>query len=98
MILIRPRHWGYCLQAVVCKIGTVLGLFRIKPVEWLAAREAEKAQHLAISPDEIDSLITERAEARKNKNFKRSDEIRDCLLTQNIQLLDTPQGTTWKVK
>jgi len=40
----------------------------------------------------------ERAEARKNKNFSRGDEIRDMLLEQGIQLLDSAQGTTWKVK
>jgi cysteinyl-tRNA synthetase len=86
------------LKDTVARIGTVLGLFLIKPADWLAAREAEKAQHLEISPEEIEGLIVERAEARKNKNFKRSDEIRDYLLSRDIQLVDTPQGTTWKVK
>ncbi|QOX77635.1 cysteine--tRNA ligase [Trichlorobacter lovleyi] len=86
------------LQAAVAEIGAVLGLFLIKPSDWLAAREAEKAQHLEISPEEIDGLLLERAAARKNKDFKRSDEIRDYLLARDIQLLDTPQGTTWKVK
>ena len=86
------------LKAGVAEIGTVLGLFLIKPADWLAAREAEKAQHLDIRPEEIEELIVERADARKNKDFKRSDEIRDYLLSRDIQLLDTPQGTTWKVK
>jgi cysteinyl-tRNA synthetase len=82
----------------VGEISAVVGLFQIKPADWLAAREAEKAQHLEISPEEIEGLIVERATARKNKDFKRSDEIRDYLLSRDIQLLDTPQGTTWKVK
>jgi cysteinyl-tRNA synthetase len=43
-------------------------------------------------------LIAERAEARKEKNFKRGDEIRDALLEKGIQLLDSPQGTIWNVK
>ncbi|MCE1226566.1 MAG: cysteine--tRNA ligase [Geobacteraceae bacterium] len=86
------------LKASVAEISTVLGLFLTRPADWLAAREAEKAQHLEICPEEIEGLIVERAEARKSKNFKRSDEIRDYLLSRDIQLLDTPQGTTWKVK
>lgn len=86
------------LRAAVTEIGAVLGLFRIKPSDWLAAREAEKARHLEISPEEIEGLIVERAAARKNKDFKRSDEIRDYLLSRDIQLVDTPQGTVWKVK
>ena len=39
-----------------------------------------------------------RADARKAKDFKRGDEIRDLLLEKGIVLLDGPQGTTWKVK
>lgn len=46
--------------------------------------------------DTIEKLIQERNEARKNKNFKRSDEIRDLLKEQGIILEDTAQGTRWK--
>lgn len=46
--------------------------------------------------DTIEQLIQERNKARKNKNFKRSDEIRDLLKEQGIILEDTAQGTRWK--
>ena len=42
------------------------------------------------------TLIDERLEARKAKNFARSDEIRDLLKEQGIVLEDTPQGTRWR--
>ena len=45
---------------------------------------------------EIERLIEERREARKNKNFALSDSIRDTLLERGIQLEDTAQGTRWK--
>lgn len=45
--------------------------------------------------DEIEALIAERQEARKSKNFKRSDEIRDELKARGIVLEDTPQGVKW---
>ncbi|MBQ6737542.1 MAG: cysteine--tRNA ligase [Synergistaceae bacterium] len=45
---------------------------------------------------EIEKLISERTEARKNKNFARSDEIRNLLKARGIVLEDTPQGTKWK--
>jgi cysteinyl-tRNA synthetase len=86
------------LRRSVDRIGDVLGLFQTRAADWLAEREAEKSRQLTVTEQEIQSLITERAEARKAKNFARSDEIRDYLLANNIQLVDTPQGTTWKVK
>ncbi len=46
--------------------------------------------------EEIEALIEERNIARKNRDFARSDEIRDQLLSMNIVLEDTRQGTRWK--
>ena len=48
------------------------------------------------SDAEIDALLAERVEARKSKNFKRSDEIRDLLAAKGITIEDTPQGARWK--
>ena len=47
---------------------------------------------------EIEGLIAERNAARKNKDFKRSDTIRDDLAARGILLEDTPDGTKWKKK
>ncbi|HEC00642.1 MAG TPA: cysteine--tRNA ligase, partial [Sphingomonadales bacterium] len=46
----------------------------------------------------IKQLIKERAEAKKNKDFTRADEIRNDLAEQGIALLDGPDGTTWERK
>ncbi|WP_151737861.1 cysteine--tRNA ligase [Paenibacillus tengchongensis] len=48
--------------------------------------------------EEIERLIAERTEARKNKNWARSDEIRDQLNAMGIVLEDTPQGIRWRRK
>ncbi|NGZ78097.1 cysteine--tRNA ligase [Saccharibacillus alkalitolerans] len=48
--------------------------------------------------EEVESLIAERAEARKAKNWSRSDEIRDLLAERGILLEDTPQGMRWRRK
>ena len=44
----------------------------------------------------VEKLIEERNRARKERNFTRSDEIRDELKAMNIILEDTAQGTRWK--
>ena len=46
--------------------------------------------------EEIEKLIQERTEARANKDYARSDEIRDELKCQGIILEDTAQGTRWR--
>lgn len=44
---------------------------------------------------EIEALVAERTKARQEKNWARSDEIRDQLQAMGIVLKDTPQGTRW---
>ena len=63
-------------------IGEVLGI-RFVPEE-------------ALLDEEIDALIEERIQARKNRDFARGDEIRDQLQAMGIILEDTRQGTRWK--
>jgi cysteinyl-tRNA synthetase len=46
--------------------------------------------------EEIEDWITKRNEARRKKDFRTADEIRNHLLQQGIILEDTPSGTRWK--
>ena len=82
----------------IAGIGNVLGIFTSEPHSFMERLKKRKNDTLDISVEEIEQLISERATARKAKDFKRSDEIRDYLLTRNVTLLDSPQGTTWEVK
>ena len=62
--------------------------------------EEEKAVAEEKSSDpfvqEIEALIAERQQAKKDKNYKRADEIRDGLKARGIILEDTPTGAKWK--
>ena len=49
-----------------------------------------------ILDEEIEKLIEQRTEAKKNKNFQLADEIRQQLLDKGIVLEDTRQGVKWK--
>ena len=62
------------------ELSTVLGLLQ---------QEVEETVEI---DDELQALIDERQQARKEKNFARADEIRDMLKAQGITLKDTPQG------
>jgi cysteinyl-tRNA synthetase len=82
----------------VSAIAGVLGVCDSQPDSFLQRIRERKSSEMEIPVEEIEKLIAERAEARKLKNFKRSDEIRDQLLERNVVLLDSAQGTTWSVK
>lgn len=53
---------------------------------------------LNIDETAVQTKVDERNAAKKAKDFKRSDAIRDELTAMGIELRDTPQGTTWHVK
>lgn len=56
--------------------------------------EAVKTEELL--DDEIEQLIEDRQNARKSKDFKKADEIRNLLLDKGIVLEDTREGVRWK--
>jgi len=55
-----------------------------------------KAKENDVLDSDIEALINERTEAKRNKNFARADEIRDILKDMGIVLEDTRQGVKWK--
>ena len=76
----------------------ILGLLNEEPGSFMEKVRKKGAEALAISEQEILGLIAERADARKNRNFGRADEIRNELTAAGIVLEDGPEGTTWRVK
>jgi len=69
--------------------------------EAAAAAAAKEAELAAAAADpfvaEILQLIEERKAAKKAKNFAEADRIRDYLAAKNVTLIDTAQGTTYKI-
>jgi cysteinyl-tRNA synthetase len=68
----------------IAKFDSVLGIFGVEESEMLDA--------------DIEALISERQTARHNRDFARSDEIRDKLAEKGIILEDTKDGVRWKRK
>jgi len=79
-------------------LAGIMGLLREDAVSFLTALKDKMLADLDINEETILALIRERYASRADKNWKRSDEIRDELLTRGIELKDGPDGTTWGVK
>src|SRR5690625_4532234 len=75
---------------------TVLEAFQEQIITLLNVLGIELKQEEEMLDEDIEALIEERNNARKNRNFARADEIRDLLKEKNIILEDTPQGTRWR--
>ncbi len=80
------------------KLSAIMGILKKDARTYLADKKALMLAKLDIDEHTINTLIKERYEARAAKNWQRSDEIRDQLLSQDIELKDGSDGTTWTVK
>ena len=80
------------------ELAGIMGLLREDPVAYLARKRADMLAGMDIDETTINKLIEERYAARLAKDWAKSDEIRDTLLNNNIELKDSADGTTWTVK
>jgi cysteinyl-tRNA synthetase len=75
----------------------ILGLLEASPADFFREQRRLQVAVLNIDEEEVGRLILERARARKEKNWRRADEIRETLTRMSIALEDGPEGTTWRV-
>ncbi|VAW45448.1 Cysteinyl-tRNA synthetase [hydrothermal vent metagenome] len=80
------------LAGLLVKLANQLGLLEQDATTFFKSQPSQSD----LSDEAIEQFIVERKTARMNKDFARSDEIRDFLSAQGIELLDTPEGTTWR--
>ena len=79
--------------AAVADFDRVLSLSLIEKAEELRKKNAEPE---GAHDERIEGLLSERAAAKKAKNFAEADRIRDRLKAEGITIIDTPQGAKWK--
>ena len=80
------------------RVGELFGIVQSEPAAFFEVQNRLDRKKLTLDPEEIEALIVKRTEARKKKDFKTADAIRDDLAAKGIILEDGPQGTTWRVK
>jgi cysteinyl-tRNA synthetase len=78
-----------CLKAT----AQLLGLLHVSASDWTSFRPAS----ITIDEGKVINLIEARNAARKAKDFKESDRIRDELAAMGVVLKDSKDGTTWEI-
>ena len=86
------------LREKISELGDVLGLFGSDPAGWLREQNLRGLQELGMVEADVEAAIKDRLEARSSKDFARADQLRDELAQKGVELLDSPTGTTWKIK
>ena len=85
-------------KSLFLALARMLGLLAQDAEDY--ARDEARRRLVAVGLDEsrIEDAIRARIEARRNKDYKQADEIRSRLLENGVALLDTPEGTKWRIK
>jgi cysteinyl-tRNA synthetase len=86
--------WGAVKDTALSPDERLKTAYRMDKVLGLDLAGIEQEREEDLTPEER-NLIKERETARKEKNFKKADEIRNILVEKGIICKDTPQGTEW---
>ena len=89
---LNNKHESKSIANLLISSGSVMGLFQAKPDEYFKFISSE----VLITEEEIEDLITKRNLARNQKDFNKSDKIRDDLKVKGITLEDVGEKTIWK--
>ena len=77
------------------RVAGITGLFGEVPETFLQKLRARRCENLHIDPKKVEELLAQRLEARRNKDFQRSDEIRTQIAALGVEVRDTPEGQVW---
>ncbi|KAG2327649.1 hypothetical protein Bca52824_010377 [Brassica carinata] len=84
------------LETSVREVLTILGLMPTSYSEVLEQLKEKALKRAGLKEEDVLERVKERTDARKNKEYERSDAIRKELANVGIALMDSPEGTTWR--
>lgn len=95
----NPALLGKCqaLKDLIARFGVLSALFQEQPQQFLVTLDNMLLEQKKLERKDIDQLVAERSQARANKDFAKSDELRKKLTDLGISVSDTPSGSEWEV-
>jgi cysteinyl-tRNA synthetase len=86
-----------CGVADIRKSADILGILLEKPSDYFDKKQTQVFEQKSVDPAVISKMVEERDAARKARNWKKADEIRNQLSDMDVILEDRPEGTVWKI-
>lgn len=74
-----------------------MGIGTDDPAAFLMKIRDSRSRRLGIVAADVEALILKRKDARQNKDFALSDQIRKELSHKGVELMDSPEGTSWRI-
>ena len=86
-----------CGLADIRRTGNILGILLEKPAVYFDKKQTQVLEQKSVDPTMIAKMVEERNAARKAKDWKKADQIRDQLADMDVILEDRPEDTVWKI-
>lgn len=86
------------IYADIRKMGDVIGILSEPAEIYFNKKKTKFIETKDVDPSLIDALVKQRFEARKAKDWKKADRIRDKLSGMDVIIEDKPEGSIWKFK
>jgi len=83
--------------ADIRRTGNILGILLEKPAVYFDKKQTQVLEQKSVDPTMIAKMVEERNAARKAKDWKKADQIRNQLADMDVILEDRAEGTVWKI-
>jgi cysteinyl-tRNA synthetase len=89
--------FGAELVAAIGRVSGQLGVCQTPPPAYRERTRERRLRVRGITPAQVEERLRRRSDARKEKDFKESDRIRDELAGLGVTVHDSPEGTSWAI-
>jgi len=79
-------------------VAGVLGVGAMDPTEFFEEMRVKRLAAMGLERAQVESLLADRAQARQDRDWARADSIREQLDQHSVVVMDTPEGTSWRIR
>jgi len=93
----KQKETANSLMSQLKRITPIIRILDEEPEEYIKKVKTEYLKQIGMSEAKVESLLKERKKAKENKDYQKSDEIRNNLINNKINVQDTKGGVVWDI-